>query len=78
VYQAPFADFDSSTDVVDFPQYWIRALKYGLADEIAMEYGYPIKDRQELMLRAEKYKEDALSFTQEEGSYYFKIDTYRR
>jgi hypothetical protein len=78
VYQAPFADFDSSTDVPDFPQYWLRALKYGLADEVALEYGYPIKDRQELMMRAEKYKLDALNFTQEEGSYFFKIDNYRR
>ena len=78
VYQAPFADFDVNTDVPDFPQYWLRALKYGLADEISMEYGYPIKDRQELMLRAEKYKDEALSFVQEENSYFFQIDTYRR
>jgi len=78
VYQAPFADFDASTDVPDFPQYWLRALKYGLADEISMEYGYPIKDRQELMLRAEKYKDEALSFVQEENSYFFQIDTNRR
>lgn len=74
VYQAPFADFDASTDVPDFPQYWLRALKYGLADEIAMEYGFPAKERQELLLRADKYKNDALAFTQEEGSYFFKID----
>jgi hypothetical protein len=78
VYQAPFADFDASTDVPDFPQYWLRALKYGLADEVAMEYGFPIKDRQELMLRAEKYKEEALAFVQEESSYFFQIDTNRR
>ena len=78
LYQAPFADFDSSTDLPDFPQYWLRALKYGLADEISLEYGYPSKDRQELMLRAEKYKEDALSFVQEESSYHFQVDTYRR
>lgn len=74
VYQAPFADFDSSTDVPDFPQYWLRALKYGLADEIAMEYGFPAKERQELMMRAEKYKQEALSFSQEEGSFFFKIE----
>jgi hypothetical protein len=78
VYQAPFADFDSNTDVPDFPQYWLRALKYGLADEISMEYGYPIKDRQELMLRAEKYKDEALSFVQEEASYFFQPNNYRR
>ncbi len=77
IYQAPFADFDADTDVPDFPQYWLRALKYGLADEMAMEYGYPIKDRQELAMRAEKYKDDALAFTQEEGSFFFAPDRMR-
>jgi len=78
LYQRPFADFDSSTDTPDFPQEWIRALKYGLADEISMEYGYPIRDRQELQMRAMNYKEEALGFTQEEGSYSFAPDTTRR
>lgn len=78
LFQRPFADFDTSTDVPDFPQEWLRALKYGLADEIALEYGYPQKDRQELGQRAMMYKEEALAFTQEEGSLLFKPDTDRR
>ncbi len=77
-FQRPFSDFDSSTDTADFPQEWIRALKYGLADEIALEYGYPIKDRTELRERAEQYKQEALGFTQEEGSIFFSPDNMRR
>lgn len=73
-YQAPFADFDAANDEPDVPQEWFRALKYGLADELALEYGYPSKDRQELMLRAENHKQQALSFTQEEASIFFGIE----
>lgn len=74
VYQAPSSDFDSSGDTPDFPQEWLRALKWGLAAEIALEYGYPPKDRQEILAMAEKFKQDALAFTQEEGSLFFQID----
>lgn len=77
-YQAPFADFDSSTDVPDFPQEWIRALVYGLAADLSFDFGYPRLDRQELIVMAEKFKEEALAFTQEEGSLFFQIDTHRR
>lgn len=77
-FQRPFADFDASSDVPDFPQEWIRALKYGLADEISLEYGVPKATRDELRLRAEMFKDEALGFTEEEGSFYFQIDTLRR
>jgi hypothetical protein len=71
LFQRPFADFDASTDTPDFPQEWIRALKYGLADEMSMEYGLGNKDRVELKARADEYRLEALGFTQEEGSMYF-------
>ena len=76
-YQAPFADFDASTDYPDFPQEWIRALKWGLAAELAFEFGYPIKDRQQLLGMAEKFKEEALGFGQENASFYFQPDKMR-
>jgi hypothetical protein len=72
LFQRPFMDFDSASDLPDFPQEWIRALKYGLADEIAFEYGYPQKDRMELRSRAEKYKADALAFSEEDLSLLFQ------
>lgn len=77
-FQRPFADFDADTDYPDFPAEWIRALKYGLADEISLEYGVPKDVRQELRLKAEMFKEEALGFTEEEGSFFFQIDTLRR
>lgn len=74
IYQSPYADFDSASDEPDIPQEGIRALKWALASELAFEYGYPTKDRQELLLRAEKHKFEFFSSIQEEGSLYFKID----
>lgn len=76
-YQAPVSDFDAAGDTPDFPQEWLRALKWGLAAELAMEYGYPSRDRQELVAMAEKFKQDALAFTQEEGSIFFQVDKMR-
>ena len=78
LFQRPFADFDASTDTPDFPQEWIRALKYGLADEMSMEYGLGNKDRVELKARADEYKDEALGFTQEEGSLYFSPNNRER
>lgn len=71
IYQRPFEDFDASTDEPDIPQEWFDPLKFGLATRIAGEYGMPIMDQQILEQRAKKYKDEALSFDQEEGSLYF-------
>jgi hypothetical protein len=45
-YQRPFEDFDAATDNPDFPQEWLRALKWNLASEIGIEFGTP-KARQD-------------------------------
>ena len=74
VYQAPFQDFDSSTDEPDVPQELMRALKFNLAADLAWDYGYPIKDRQLLMMKAEALKQEAFSFVQEEASLFFGIE----
>lgn len=36
-YHRPIEDFDSTADEPDYPQEWFRALKYGLARELAPE-----------------------------------------
>lgn len=74
VYQRPFEDFDSSTDTPDFPQEWYNALKFGLADMLAPEYGLPIQARQDLTSRAKRHRETALGFGTEEGSLYLQAD----
>lgn len=63
-----FSDFDSSTDVPDFPQYWFNAVKWGLADQLAYEYGVGLSERAMINKKAMWHKEQALSFGTEEGS----------
>lgn len=74
VYQAPFEDFDVSTDTPDFPQEWYDAITYGLACRLAPEYGLPIPDRKTLWQEMTIIKQDALNFGLEEGSIYFQVD----
>ena len=77
VYQAPFADFDSATDVPDFPQEWYDAVTYGLATRLAPEYGIPSADRKVLWQEMTVIKQEALSFGTEEGSLFFQVDRRR-
>jgi len=74
VYQAPFEDFDASTDTPDFPQEWYDAITYGLATRLAPEYGIPSVDRRTLWQEMNTIKQEALNFGLEEGSLYFQRD----
>lgn len=74
VYQAPFKDFDSSTDIPDFPQEWYDAITYGLACRLAPEYGVAGNDRKTLFQEMTLIRQDALNFGLEEGSIYFGVD----
>jgi hypothetical protein len=67
--QRPFQDFDASTDEPDFPQYWHNALVWGLADQLAYEYGLGLAERSMITKKANEHKEKASSFGTEEGSY---------
>ena len=74
VYQRPFEDFDASSDMPDFPQEWFQALKFGLAEVLAPEYGYPLEQYGHLRKVAKDYKDAALSMGLEEGSFEFQVD----
>jgi hypothetical protein len=63
----PLQDFDSSTDVMDFPQYWANAVCWGLADQLSYEYGVGLSERAMISKKAEVHKEKALSYGVEEG-----------
>jgi hypothetical protein len=63
----PIMDFDASTDVLDFPTYWINAVKWGLASELAFEYGVGLSERQQINQKAQAEKLLALSYGTEEG-----------
>ena len=73
-YQRPFEDFDAAANEPDFPSYWTRAIIYGLAAELAPEYGLPLQDRGYLEKKAADLKEYALSYGTEEGSIRFMPD----
>ena len=71
VYQRPFEDMTTSSDAVDFPQFWLEAVIYGLASSLAPEYGIPLSDRADLRQEALYFLNEAMSFGTEEGSIYF-------
>ena len=66
--QLPISDITSPNSVPEFPNEWYNLLKFGLADQVAMEYGVPANIRQELMMRASKMLEDMIDWSQEEAS----------
>ena len=74
IYQRPFEDFDASTDEPDFPQEWFDAIKFGLADRLAPEYGLAIQDRNDIRSRAKELRQEALGFGTENGSMYLMAD----
>ncbi len=74
VYQRPFEDMVSSTDTLDFPQWWSEPIIYGLAWRLAPEYGIPSSERGQLKQEAQMLLEEALSFGTEEGSFKFQPD----
>lgn len=49
-YTRPLDDFDSTADEVDYPQSWFRALKFGLAREIAPEMRRAWTDDRQMLL----------------------------
>lgn len=69
--QRPWDYFNAASDVPDFPSYWYNAVKWGLADQLAYEYGVGIAQRGQITKKAQFHKDVALSFGTEDGS--FKI-----
>lgn len=63
----PYADFDAAEDILDFPNYWNNAVKWGLADQLSYEYGVGLDERSRIERKADKHKEMALSYGTEEG-----------
>jgi hypothetical protein len=73
--RVPVQDFDAAANDPDFPVEIHRAVKWGLADELALEY--PGIDAQKLLIvshRAEKYFNRMADFDAEYGSIQFEVD----
>lgn len=73
--QRPIYDISASNDVPDFPNEWMQALVWGLADQLSLEYGLPVNHRQEVLLRAEKYKMQLMDWDVEYESTFFHPDS---
>lgn len=70
-----FYDMTSASDTFDFPQEWFQALKWGLAAEIAVEYGVDIQLVPYYEQKAQTYIQEAFDFSVEEPSVYFSMNT---
>jgi hypothetical protein len=69
--QLPIDDTLTPNDTPDFPSEWFNLLKFGLADQLSLEYGAPAQVRAELAIRADKYLEMMTDWSQEEASTMF-------
>jgi hypothetical protein len=67
-----FQNFNASTDVPDFPQYWYNAIKWGLADQLAYEYGLGATERAQISKKAGVHIQMALDGGTEEGSMFIQ------
>jgi hypothetical protein len=71
-YQRPFLDMANGTDIVDFPNEWIRPLTWGLASDLAEEYSLPANKKQWIEQKAQMMIAETLSYGEEEGSLFFE------
>jgi len=74
VVQLPIDDISAADSVPEFPNEWMQALVWGLADQLALEYGLPVNHRQEVLAKAEKYRELLVNWDIENESVYFTPD----
>ena len=68
----------TATTALDFPNEWLNALVWNLADQIAIEYGLPINVRQEIMVKAKLYLEQLQNWNVEPTSVYFSMSSYNQ
>lgn len=68
----PVQTFDDIDDTADFPEEWLRALKFSLAVEIAPEFGVNIQKIGLLQAMADKAVTAAFNFDREDASTFFQ------
>lgn len=66
--QSPISDVTNPASTPEFPSEWFNCLKFGLADQLALEYGVSAQVRAELSRRADKYLEEMTDWSQEEAA----------
>jgi hypothetical protein len=73
--QLPISDITNPNSVPEFPNEWYNLLKFGLADQVSLEYGVSAGIRQELAMRAKMMLEEMIDWSQEEASTNFMPET---
>lgn len=76
-FQVQYTATTTGTDVLDFPDHWEQTLIYSLAQRLAPEYGVSINERNLLTQDSERFRQEALFFSNEEGSIFLR-PTMRR
>ena len=71
----PIEDFDSSNDDADFPNEWMQAIAYGLAEQLALKYGVDAQTRGEIASRAALYKGQLEAWDTEPASLFMQPET---
>jgi hypothetical protein len=71
----PIQDFTAAGSDADLPQEWIRAIEWGLADELADEYDVPEPKRTRIERKAAQYLNEANWWERELLSIQFAPDT---
>lgn len=72
--QRPIQDITAGTQNFEVPQEWFMALKWCLAEEIALEYGADQQTIERIIPKAKAYKDKAFDWQQEEVSVTFSVD----
>ena len=65
-------DLSKAADIPDFPNEWMNALVWNLADQLAIEYSVPANHRQEITARATAYREELTDWDVEVTSTFFQ------
>lgn len=68
----PIEDFDSTANDADFPNEWMQALCYGLAEQLALKYGVTPDVRSEISARAGIYKAQLEAWDSEPASLFLQ------
>jgi len=72
--QRPIEDITTANQTFDFPSEWYQCLRWGLASELAADYGLPLDKLGGVIQRAEQYKQRLMAWDVEYASTFFQPD----
>lgn len=71
-YTRPIQDFNATSDTLDFPQEWYKAICWSLAADLAPSYGVPVMYWDRIENKAEKFLQEVSGWDHEEGSTFLR------